>query len=361
MFYDKSKKSKYQKREGGHAALTLHQLGGIMDFNNYNFFSKHWTDLAKAYEPLVLARVIQEHKSLYFLDLGEKVIEGRVSGKMMHEALFSKDFPSVGDYVMVSLQNDFSIIHHILKRESVIERKEAGKSSDAQIIATNVDKVFICMSANENFNVRRLERYLAVSYQSGAIPIVVLTKVDLADDVSPYLRQVQQIAFGADIIMTSSHAEPYYDEVLAMIKPYETYVCIGSSGVGKSTLTNYLLEHKVLDVFETGKHDKGRHTTTYKALFRLKNHAFIIDTPGMREFALDDADLSESFKDIEDLSKSCKFRDCTHTKEPGCAVLNGIDKGLLSKDRLKSYHKLQKELIYQEKRRKLKLKAISRH
>ena len=224
--------------------------------------------------------------------------------------------------------------------------KAAGTGNSEQVVASNIDTVFICMSLNSDFNLRRLERYLAIAWSSGALPIVTLTKADLCDDVAAKTAAAESVAIGAEILVTSSLADAGHEQILPYLKCGSTSAFIGSSGVGKSTLINRLAGTE----FATNglrNDDKGRHTTTRRELITLTNGALVIDTPGMRELGLETADLSKSFADIDELSQQCRFRDCTHTHETGCAVQQAITDGILAADRLASYQKLQKEVRYE--------------
>jgi len=313
---------------------------------------------AKAFFPLQLARIVNQQKDIYTLDLNGDVMNAKVSGKMMYQAMNIMDYPSVGDYVMVGNDSDTKIIHHILKRKSILERKSAGITTTAQVIATNIDYILICMSLNENFNLRRLERYLSISWVSGAIPIIVLTKFDLYEKNSKKLEMVYSVSSGALVIITSEKIEPFYNDLLSVIHPGKTYALIGSSGVGKSTIINHLMNKIVTATREIGLNDKGRHVTTSRSLFETSDHAYIIDTPGMRELQVDDADLNSTFSDIEELSKSCKFNNCAHNHEPGCRVREAIQEGFVSEERLKNYKSLLREFEYQQKRLKQKERKI---
>ncbi|WP_425516000.1 ribosome small subunit-dependent GTPase A [Ligaoa zhengdingensis] len=304
---------------------------------------------AAMYGGLFVARVVSQSRDLYRILCENGELMASVSGKFRFETTRLSDFPAVGDFVMIDRETDLNgnaVIHHVLSRKSAFIRKAAGTANDEQIVASNIDTVFLCMSLNHDFNLRRLERYLAISWDSGAIPVVVLTKADLCDHVEQWVAQVESVAIGADILITSSVDEDGYASILKYIEPGQTVAFIGSSGVGKSTLINRLIGREQLDTHEIRADDKGRHTTTRRELIPLENGGMVIDTPGMRELGLENADLSKTFADIEVLAAHCKFRDCTHTKEPGCAVQQAIQEGSLGTDRLASYLKLQKEAQY---------------
>ena len=277
-------------------------------------------------------------------------LTGEVSGKFRFSATSPTSFPAVGDYVMVDRESDSAgngIIHGLIPRKSLLARKAAGNEKITQIIAANIDYIFICMSLNNDFNLRRIERYLAISWDSGAAPVIVLTKADLADNLSEKLQEVEEIAPGVDVIITSMENDDDHLQVLKYIKEGKTGAFVGSSGVGKSTLINKILGKDVIKTSEIRNDDKGRHTTTRRDLFILPNGGAVIDTPGMRELGIDHADLSRSFEDIEALATECRFKDCSHKSEPGCALRKGIEEGNISVERLESYLKLKKEASYE--------------
>lgn len=316
-----------------------------------------------------VGRVLSQEKGLYRIvtDTGEQRAE--VSGKFRFRAETAADYPAVGDFVAAEDNpGGNAIIQAVLPRKSVFLRKAAGTGNQEQVVAANVDTVFLCMSLNQDFNLRRLERYLAVAWESGACPVVVLTKTGLCPDREGFLAQVEGVAMGADIVFTSSADEEGYHSLLPYLLPGKTIAAMGSSGVGKSTLINHLLGEARLETNGLRDDDKGRHTTTHRELFLLKNGAMVIDTPGMRELGLWDAGegLSHSFADIEALAARCRFRDCTHSGEPHCAIAQVLQDGSLSPERWASYQKLRKENSFCEdaggylSQKKKKFKAIAK-
>lgn len=303
---------------------------------------------AALYPGTYLGRVVSQSKTLYRVLTEGGELLAQVSGKLRQSAVSPADFPVVGDFVMLDRASDAggnAVILHLLPRKSVFVRKAAGSSRESQAVAANVDTVFICMGMDRDFNIRRLERYLSIAWDSGATPVVVLTKSDLCGDTAEKLALAESVSTGADIMVTSALQEGCAD----VLKPYicgRTAAFIGSSGVGKSTLINRLTGEDMLKTGATGGSERGRHTTTMRELIPLSGGA-VIDTPGMRELGLESADFSLSFSDIEELARGCRFRDCSHTCEPGCAVLKAAEEGSLSGDRLLSYQKLKKEAAYE--------------
>lgn len=304
---------------------------------------------SKLYPRFIIGRVISQYRSIYnvICENGELVAE--VSGKFRFDVKTVSDYPAVGDFVVLDRDDNINgnaIIHNVLTRKSSLIRQAAGTSNDEQIVAANIDKVFICMSLNNDFNLRRLERYLSIAWDSNGIPIIVLTKADLCDNLEQKLLDVNSISMGVDVLVTTSISENGYSQVIECIKKSETVVFVGSSGVGKSTLINRLLGEDILATREIRNDDKGKHTTTRRELFRLPEGGMVIDTPGMREIGLESVGLPKIFSEIEVISKKCRFSDCTHTSEPNCAIMQAIDDGIISVERLESYRKLKREAKY---------------
>lgn len=314
--------------------------------------NERYTQEASMYEKeLYIGRVAVQHRNIYKVITEEGEILAEVSGKLNYTSKSTVDYPVVGDWVLIDRttnENGNAIIHHILSRRSCFERKVAGTKIDSQIVATNIDIVFICMSLNNDFNIRRLERYISIAWNSSATPVIVLTKSDLCDDIEGKVLQVESAAIGIDILITNSVSEDGYLTIKKYISKGKTIAFIGSSGVGKSTLINKLLGDEVLQTKSIGDNDKGRHTTTHRELFLIPKGGVVIDTPGMREIGIVSADLNKSFSDIDEIAQGCKFSDCCHEDEPKCAVREAIENGMLDIERLENYKKLQRELKYSE-------------
>lgn len=315
----------------------------------------------KKYGKCVPARVSLEHKHAYRVISEHGEWLAAVSGLYAYEAIDRAEYPAVGDWVLVEKMDgeNRAIIHKLFKRKSQFSRKIAGREVEEQLVATNVDFVLLVMSLNADFNIRRLERYLVAAWDSGATPVIVLTKADLCEDIDRYLKEVQAAAIGVETFVTSSYTGEGIDQIRALFKEGITGALLGSSGAGKSTLTNALYGDALMEVSDIREDDaKGRHTTTHRELVLLPSGGCLIDTPGMRELQLwDQGDsLSASFRDIEEWASSCRYRDCTHKREPGCAVNAAVDNGDLESSRLQSYFKLQKELAFLERKTNIQAK-----
>lgn len=298
-----------------------------------------------------VGRVVSEQKQLYRLLTEGGEVLAQVSGKMRFQATARGDFPAVGDWVIISLHEggERANIHGLLPRQSKFARKAAGTETEEQIVAANIDTVFLVNALNQDFNVRRMERYLTLAWDSGANPVIVLSKADLCTKVDERLAEVEEIALGVPVHVISSLTGEGLDQLISYLKVGKTVAMLGSSGAGKSTLLNYFYGQEVQKVQSIRQgDDRGRHTTTARELVVLPQGGLIIDTPGMRELQLwgTESGLQDSFSDVEELARQCRFSDCQHEQEPGCAVQKALEEGLMAKARFDSYLKLKKELAY---------------
>lgn len=290
--------------------------------------------------------VIAVHRERYEVKTEEQKLYARLKSGVYYNQGTEK-FPTVGDRVELQFNpNGDSMITKTLERKSYFSRQDPDVGMGEQVVAANFDYVFLVMSLNQNFNLDRLERYLAQAWQSGGTPVVILTKADLCEDLQEKMMQVEKIAPGVDIHAVSSVTGKGMEEVQAYLKVGKSVVLLGSSGVGKSTLVNVLAGEEVM---ETGEirlaDDKGKHTTTHRQMIELPQGAIIIDTPGMRELGIWEAQdgMSQAFSEIEELISRCRFSNCSHGNEPGCAVRAALEDGSLDKKRWIRYQKLEKE------------------
>ncbi len=297
----------------------------------------------------VPARVVAEHRDRYVVadDAGER--PAALAGRLRHNARGREDLPATGDWVAVGAGDDgAAMIHAVLPRRGAFLRKAAGETTEVQVVAANVDVALIATALPADLSERRVERYLALAWESGAVPVVVLTKADLADDADAAVRAVRAVAPGAEVVAVSSVSGAGVDALGRWLRPGRTAVLLGSSGVGKSTLANRLAGGELLRTGAVRDDGKGRHTTTHRQLLRLAGGALLIDTPGMRELQLwtADAGLDAAFSDVEALATRCRFGDCGHQREPGCAVRAAAQSGALDPERLESWHRLRRELAW---------------
>lgn len=312
-----------------------------------DYFSRQFESLER--DGLVPARIVEQHKNGYIAYGEHGEWQAEVTGRFLHVLAGSVGFPAVGDWVgLQPLPNeDRALIHAFLRRRTQFVRKVAGSGIEEQVVASNVDVVFLVTGLDGNFNLRRIERYLTEAWSSGAQPVVVLNKADLCDDVAACIRSVEAVAPGAAVHAVSAARNEGVDVVRSYLTPGRTIAFLGSSGVGKSTIINRLLgedRQKVQAV--SNAVGKGRHTTTSRSLLLHPDGGMIIDTPGMRELQLwaSEGDVEQSFTDIELLAGKCRFGDCTHSTEPGCVVTAAVEDGSLDEDRYRNYMKLQKEV-----------------
>jgi ribosome biogenesis GTPase len=332
--------------------MTSLDLTDLATFGWSNVVSTAFaTHAAAGLEP---ARVVAEDRGSYVVQTGAGERRASVTGRYRFAAGDDPAaYPAVGDWVAVEGREDGASVHALLPRRTSVLRHAPGLRSVAQVVAANVDVVFVVASLNHDLNLRRLERYLALAWESGAQPVVVLSKADLIDDLGAALADVEAIAVGVDVITVSAVDGRGIDDLRARIRPGTTVAFVGSSGVGKSTLVNTLAGDEVAAVREIREDDaRGRHTTSRRQLHLMPDGGLILDTPGMRELGLWDADagIERSFADIDALASTCRFSDCGHSGEPGCAVASAISDGDLDASRFEGWKKLESEAKHLERR-----------
>ena len=317
-----------------------------------------------AAEGLIPARIIVQQRGLYEIatDVGE--LSATLAGKLAYDAEDGA-YPVTGDWVAVLARpaEGTASIQHVLPRTSTFIRRASGPAARAQVVAANVDVALLAASMNADLNARRIERYLATAWESGADPVIVLTKADMCADANAHLSEIEAVAMGVPVLPVSAVTGAGLDALRAYLAPGRTAVLLGSSGVGKSTLVNALAGREKMATQAIREDDaRGRHTTTHRELVLLPSGALILDTPGMRELGLWDAGdgMSAAFADIEALAAHCRFHDCSHHSEPGCAILEALETGALDAARWKAYGKLQRELDFQNGKEDPKARAESR-
>ena len=296
-----------------------------------------------------LGRVTQEHRERYIVSTGEKEYEAEITGNIRFSASSRADFPAVGDWVTMTIYDyDYAIITSILPRKTVLERQTVGKPGEKQIISANTDNAFIIQSVGYNFNINRLERYLAICYDAGIDPVLVISKIDLATtvEINEAIRTLESREKKVRYFLLSNTTQEGLDKIIEFIEKGKTYCVVGSSGVGKSTLINNLLKKNVLRTSQISTStNKGKHVTEHRELFVLENGGIIIDTPGMKELGITDSidGIRTTFGEIFELSLNCRFPDCQHINEHGCAVIKAMDNGIIDGDSLDNFRKILRE------------------
>lgn len=306
------------------------------------------------------ARVAEEHRERYliFCEHGEKSAE--ITGKLRFSAQSRLDYPAVGDWVIAQaeINDQLAIIHDLLPRTTTFLRKVAGETTEPQLVGANIDIAFLVTDLGLDFNPRRLERYLILTYESGASPVIILNKADLCPDTHARLDEIASIAVGVPVHCVSASTGAGMEHLLPYTTGGKTVALLGSSGVGKSTIINCLLGEERLTTKEIRESDgRGRHTTTTRQLILLPSGGIVIDTPGMREIQLwgEQSSLDGSFEDIHSIAQNCRFADCSHVTEPGCAVQTALSEGVLDPKRWESYLKLQRELRHLERKQNIRM------
>jgi ribosome biogenesis GTPase len=301
-----------------------------------------------------IGRVIAEHKERYIVKTENNEIEAEITGNLRFTAESREDFPAVGDWVaMINYNDELGIIHKILPRSSVIKRKSVGSFGDIQIIATNIDFAFIVQAIDRDHNVNRLERYLTICYSAKVKPIIVLSKIDLIDEtmLAKIVETTKARISDVPVLAISNETKKGYGELTAIIEKARTYCLLGSSGVGKSTLINNLLGKSIMQTGSISQStNKGKHVTSHRELVILENGGCLIDNPGMREVGIADtgSGLETTFDRIIEFAENCRFSDCTHTHEKGCAVIEAVSDGSIDENTYKNYLKMEKEKEYFE-------------
>jgi len=328
-----------------------------------SFFENHFIKYNQQNTTYIPARIISVQRNLYSVlsEYGE--LKGEITGKFRYGVQSIEKYPVVGDWVGITRkeQEDKAIIHFVLPRKTSLSRKTPGVKTEEQVICANIDTSFLVTTFDRDFNLRRIERYLSLIWDGGANPVIILNKADLCTDMEIFIREVESISPGIPILCMSALEKSGIRQIDNYLKEGKTVVFLGSSGTGKSTIINYLLDAPKQATNSLRGNNKGRHTTSYRELFMVPDRkGMVIDNPGMREIQLwaNEDIVEKTFADIEDLSQRCRFNNCSHTKEPGCAVKEAIEEGSLEPKRLESYFKQKRELNRLSERTELTKKSL---
>jgi len=321
--------------------MTLEDLGYNIDLENYR--------KDQNLDSFGVGRVISEHKERYIVKTTEKEYEAEIIGNLRFSSFKRSDFPAVGDWVAISEYDENKVlIHSVFPRKTIIERQAVGKQGEKQIIATNIDYAFIVQAVDRDFNINRIERYLTICYTSNVKPIIILNKIDLINDIelTKLISEVQERVKQVPVITISNETLKGIEQLKERIAKGKTYCLLGSSGVGKSTLLNNLSGKNLMktNAISTST-NKGRHVTSHRELIVLEQGGIIIDNPGIREVGIADSvgGLEKTFGKIVELSKNCKFKDCTHTTEIDCAIITAVESGEIDKSFYENYLKMERE------------------
>ena len=321
--------------------MALENLGYTIAFENFR--------IENNLQDFEVGRVILEHKDRFIVSTLKGEIEAEITGNMRFTATGREDFPAVGDWVALMVYDaDFAIIQKIFPRKSILQRQAVGHHGDVQIIATNVDVAFLVQAVDRDFNINRLERYLTICHSSGIQPVIILTKTDLANkaEVAEILENIAKRIKEVQVLAVSNETQDGYDALKGLIEKGKTYCMLGSSGVGKSTLLNNLSGKQMMKTDAISvSNNKGRHVTTHRELTVLENGGILIDNPGMREVGIADTStgLETTFDEILAIGKNCRYDDCTHTGEKGCAVAEAVEQLVIDKNSYENYLKMERE------------------
>ncbi len=328
-----------------------------------SFFENHFIQFKHKNRTYIPARIISVQRHIYGVSSEYGELTAEITGKFRYEVQSIEKYPAVGDWVGITKkeQEGKAIIHFVLPRRTRLSRKTPGIKTEEQVICANMDTSFIVSAFDRDFNLRRIERYLSLIWESGANPVIILNKADLCVDIETFIREVESISLGIPILCMSALEKSGIGQIYNYLKEGKTVVFLGSSGTGKSTIINCLLEAQKQATNSLRDNGKGRHTTLYRELFMIPDRrGMVIDNPGMREIQLwaNEDIVEKTFADIDVLSQRCRFNDCSHTKEPGCAIRKALEGGGLEPKRLESYFKQKRELNRLSERNELTKKKL---